>query len=72
MVSQEQTYLSTLEKQASDNPEEALKKIQSLVKEYPYFQALYHMGWQIAKTHGLGYLFPASCLFTSAPKIDYT
>jgi predicted Zn-dependent protease len=54
MVSQEQTYLSTLEKQASDNPEEALKKIQSLVKEYPYFQALYHMGWQIAKTHGLG------------------
>jgi hypothetical protein len=54
MVSQQQTYLAKLEKQASDNPEQALKKIQSLVKEYPYFQALYHIGWEIAKTHGLG------------------
>jgi hypothetical protein len=49
MVSHERTYLSKLREKGKSEPESTLEHLDTLVQQYPYFQALHHLGWQIAK-----------------------
>jgi hypothetical protein len=49
MVSHERTYLSKLREKGQTEPESTLEHLDTLVQQYPYFQALHHLGWQIAK-----------------------
>lgn len=49
MVSHERTYLSKLREKGETDPESTLEHLDTLVQQYPYFQALHHLGWQIAK-----------------------
>ena len=51
MVSSERTYLTKLREQGLDDPEGTLSRVETLIQQYPYFQALHHLGWQIAEKH---------------------
>ena len=51
MVNSESTYLTKLIEQGYDDPEATLNRVDILIQQYPYFQALYHLGWQIAEKH---------------------
>jgi hypothetical protein len=51
MVSSERTYLTKLREQGLDDPEGTLSLVETLIQQYPYFQALHHLGWQIAEKH---------------------
>jgi hypothetical protein len=53
MVSQQNTYLGKLQQKATENPKETLKHINTLVEQFPYFQALHHLRWDIARKHNL-------------------
>ena len=33
------------------DPSATLSRIETLIQQYPYFQALHHLGWQIAEKH---------------------
>ena len=63
MVNSESTYLTKLIEQGYDDPEATLNRVDTLIQQYPYFQALYHLGWQIAEKHELKQAtsFLASC-----------
>lgn len=50
MVIHERTYLSKLREKGQTEPKNTLEHLNTLVQQYPYFQALHHLGWQIAKT----------------------
>tara|TARA_B100001093_G_scaffold78117_1_gene69221 strand:+ start:1273 stop:1884 length:612 start_codon:yes stop_codon:yes gene_type:complete len=49
MVSSERTYLTKLRDRGLDDPEATLSRVETLIQQYPYFQALHHLGWQIAE-----------------------
>ena len=51
MVSSERTYLTKLREQGLDDPEGTLSRVETLIQQYPYFQALHHLGWQIAEKY---------------------
>jgi len=51
MVSSERTYLTKLRDRGLDDPEATLSRVETLIQQYPYFQALHHLGWQIAEKH---------------------
>ena len=51
MVSRERTYLTKLRDRGLDDPEATLSRVETLIQQYPYFQALHHLGWQIAEKH---------------------
>jgi len=33
------------------DPSATLSRVETLIQQYPYFQALHHLGWQIAEKH---------------------
>jgi hypothetical protein len=47
MVNSERTYLTKLREQGQVDPSATLSRIETLIQQYPYFQALHHLGWQI-------------------------
>ncbi|MDG1822000.1 MAG: hypothetical protein P8H25_01310 [Flavobacteriaceae bacterium] len=49
MVSHERTYLTKLNEEAASTPESTLSHVETLVKQYPYFQALRHLEWKLAQ-----------------------
>ena len=49
MVNSERTYLTKLREQGQVDPSATLSRIETLIQQYPYFQALHHLGWQIAE-----------------------
>ena len=51
MVSSEHTYLTKLGEQGHDDPKATLSRVKTLIHQYPYFQALHHLGWQIAEKY---------------------
>ena len=51
MVTSERTYLTKLRDRGLDDPEATLSRLETLLQQYPYFQALHHLGWQIAEKH---------------------
>ena len=51
MVNSERTYLTKLREQGQVDPSATLSRIETLIQQYPYFQALHHLGWQIAEKH---------------------
>ena len=51
MVTSERTYLTKLRDRGLDDPEATLSRLETLLQQYPYFQALPHLGWQIAEKH---------------------
>jgi len=51
MVNSERTYLTTLREQGHEDPSATLSRVETLIQQYPYFQALHHLGWQIAEKH---------------------
>jgi len=51
MVNSGRTYLTKLREQGHDDPEATLSRVETLIQQYPYFQALHHLGWQIAEKH---------------------
>jgi len=53
MVSHKRTYLTKLREKALDQPEVTLSHLNTLTQQYPYFQALHHLGWQIAADNNL-------------------
>jgi len=53
MVSHERTYLTKLREKGQTEPQNTLEHLNTLVQQYPYFQALHHLGWQIANDNGL-------------------
>ena len=53
MVSHERTYLEKLRQKGIDEPESTLNHLDTLVQQYPYFQALHHLGWKIAHKNSL-------------------
>ena len=53
MVSHKRTYLTNLREKALDQPEVTLSHLNTLTQQYPYFQALHHLGWQIAADNNL-------------------
>ena len=63
MVNSESTYLTKLIEQGYDDPEATLNREDTLIQQYHYYQALYHLGWQIAEKHDLKQAtsFLASC-----------
>ncbi len=48
MVSHERTYLTKLREKGKSEPESTLQHLDTLVQQYPYFQALHHLRWQIS------------------------
>lgn len=48
MVSHQRTYLTKLREKGETDPESTLEHLDTLMQQYPYFQALHHLGWQIA------------------------
>jgi hypothetical protein len=63
MVNSERTYLTKLREQGHVDPSATLSRIETLIQQYPYFQALHHLGWQIAEKHAQKHApsFLASC-----------
>ena len=63
MVNSERTYLTTLREQGHEDPSATLSRVETLIQQYPYFQALHHLGWQIAEKHAQKHApsFLASC-----------
>ena len=53
MVSHKRTYLTKLREKALEEPEVTLSHLNTLTQQYPYFQALHHLGWQIAVDNNL-------------------
>ena len=53
MVSHELTYLKKLREKGNDEPKNTLTYLNTLVKQYPYYQALHHLSWEIAHTNKL-------------------
>lgn len=53
MVSHERTYLTKLREKGNTDPESTLSHLNTLVEQYPYFQALHHLGWKISRDHNL-------------------
>jgi len=53
MVSDQSTYLTKLQQKAEENPKDTLRQIDTLVEQFPYFQALHHLRWNIARVHKL-------------------
>ena len=53
MVSHERTYLTKLREKGQSDPKNTLEHFNTLVQQYPYFQALHHMSWKIAEDNNL-------------------
>ena len=53
MVSHQHTYLEKLRQKGIDEPKSTLNHLDTLVQQYPYFQALHHLGWKIAHNNKL-------------------
>ena len=53
MVSHQRTYLTKLREKGDADPVSTLEHISTLIQQYPYFQALHHLGWQIARDNTL-------------------
>ena len=53
MVSHQRTYLEKLRQKGIDEPKSTLNHLDTLVQQYPYFQALHHLGWKIAHNNKL-------------------
>ena len=53
MVSHQRTYLTKLREKGDADPVGTLEHINTLIQQYPYFQALHHLGWQIARDNTL-------------------
>lgn len=53
MVSHKRTYLTKLREKAVEEPDVTLSHLNTLTQQYPYFQALHHLGWQIARDNNL-------------------
>lgn len=53
MVSHKLTYLEKLRDKGNDEPKSTLNYLDTMVKQYPYFQALHHLSWQIAHSNKL-------------------
>lgn len=53
MVSHKRTYLTKLREKGKEDPQAMLDHLDTLVQQYPYFQALHHLGWQIAHENNL-------------------
>ena len=51
VTSSDRTYLTKLLEKGNEDPKATLMHVQTLVQQYPYFQALHHLGWQIADKH---------------------
>ena len=49
MVSHERTYLTKLNEEGKAAPESTLSHVETLVQQYPYFQALRHLEWKLAQ-----------------------
>ena len=43
--------MTELREQGPDDAEATLSRVETLIQQYPYFQALHHLGWQIAEKH---------------------
>ena len=53
MVSSERTFLTKLRDRGVDDPKATLIRLETLIQQYPYFQPLHRLGWQIAEKHAL-------------------
>jgi hypothetical protein len=51
VVNKEITYLGRLRDQSNADPEKTLLRIKALIDQYPYFQALHHLGWEISEKY---------------------
>jgi len=71
MVNSERTYLTKLREQGQVDPSATLSRIETLIQQYPYFQALHHLGWQIAEKHAQKQApyFLASCAVHSKNRL---
>ncbi len=69
MVSHKRTYLTKLRQKGIEEPKATLNHLDTLVQQYPYFQALHHLSWQIAHDNNLAEeasLLKASSLHTKS------
>jgi len=69
MVSHKHTYLTKLRQKGIEEPKATLNHLDTLVQQYPYFQALHHLSWQIAHDNNLAEeasLLKASSLHTKS------
>ena len=53
MVSHKHTYLTKLRQKGNEEPKATLNHLDTLVQQYPYFQALHYLSWQIAHDNNL-------------------
>ncbi len=53
MVSHQRTYLTKLREKGQSDPQSTLEHLDTLVQQYPYFQALHHLEWKIANENAL-------------------
>ena len=53
MVSHKRTYLTKLRQKGAEEPKATLNHLDTLVQQYPYFQALHHLSWEIAHENNL-------------------
>ncbi|MGB0274710.1 MAG: hypothetical protein ACPGAA_01480 [Flavobacteriaceae bacterium] len=53
MVSHKRTYLTKLRQKGNEEPKATLNHLDTLVQQYPYFQALHYLSWQIAHDNNL-------------------
>lgn len=53
MVTNQFTYLTKLREKGAEDPKTTLSHLNTLTQQYPYFQALHHLGWQIAHENNL-------------------
>ena len=70
MVSSERTYLTKLRDRGFDDPEATLSRVETLIQQYPYFQALHHLGWQIAEKHAQNMAPAFFCLLYTSDAAD--
>lgn len=69
MVSHKRTHLTKLRQKGIEEPKATLNHLDTLVQQYPYFQALHHLSWQIAHDNNLpeeASLLKASSLHTKS------